>query len=88
MISSESGQFKIKIPTYGLWAWQDLMIVRVLRIMSINVNTHTGLSIFDGPIWQLCDANYSSKAYATVLISTRRRSTEEIVAGPFDVEKW
>ena len=47
---------------------------------------------------QFCDANYSSKAYATVLVSTRRRSTahkshnnrfsEEIVSGPFDVKKW
>ena len=47
---------------------------------------------------QFCDANYSLKAYATVLVSTRRRSTahkshnnrfsEEIVSGPFDVEKW
>ena len=47
---------------------------------------------------QFCDANYSSKAYATVLVSIRRRSTahkshnnrfsEEIVSGPFDVEKW
>ena len=44
------------------------------------------------------DDHYSSKAYATVLVSTRRRSTahkshnnrfsEEIVSGPFDVEKW
>ena len=47
---------------------------------------------------QFCDAINSSKAYATVLVSTRRRSTahkshnnrfsEEIVSRPFDVEKW
>ena len=47
---------------------------------------------------QFCDANYSSKAYATVLVATGRRATahkshnnrfsEEIVSGPFDVEKW
>ena len=87
-----------------IYATEDPQEIQEVPLHDEKVTVWCGVSAKTviGPFFfhddQFCDANYSSKAYATVLVSTRRRSTahklhnnrfsEEIVSGPFDVEKW